>query len=183
MISSSARAEKAPTSRGRRRSPTGVSAEDARKFGLPCGGTIQLVVEPLNHRESHISDLLEAVENGKLVARTLDLETASVALARCPRNDALSFDGQTLTTVHGPRYRMLIIGAGQLSKYLAQIAIGLDYQGDGLRSARGIHGDVGRARHHAREDDARRHRDRDAPRRALRGGGADARPEARRSLH
>ncbi len=105
----------------------GVSAEDARKFGLPCGGTIQLVVEPLT-RESHISDLLEAVENGKLVARTLDLETASVALAPAQGNDALSFDGQTLTTVHGPRYRMLIIGAGQLSKYLAQIAIGLDYQ-------------------------------------------------------
>ena len=38
------------------------------------------------------------------------------------------FDGATLTTVHGPRYRMLVIGAGQLSKYLAQIAVGLDYQ-------------------------------------------------------
>jgi xanthine dehydrogenase accessory factor len=33
-----------------------------------------------------------------------------------------------LTTIHGPRYRMLVIGASQLSKYLAQIAIGLDYQ-------------------------------------------------------
>ena len=30
--------------------------------------------------------------------------------------------------MHGPRYRMLVIGAGQLSKYLAQIAVGLDYQ-------------------------------------------------------
>src|SRR5215203_6717370 len=25
----------------------GVSADEARRFGLPCGGTIQLVVEPL----------------------------------------------------------------------------------------------------------------------------------------
>ena len=31
-------------------------------------------------------------------------------------------------TIHGPRYRMLVIGASQLSKYLAQIAVGLDYQ-------------------------------------------------------
>ena len=105
----------------------GVSAEDARRFGLPCGGTIQLVVEPLT-LDSHIDALLDAVEHGKLVARTLDLESASVLLSPAESSDALLFDGQTLTTVHGPRYRMLIIGAGQLSKYLAQIAIGLDYQ-------------------------------------------------------
>ncbi len=30
--------------------------------------------------------------------------------------------------MHGPRYRMLVIGAGQLSRYLAQIAVGLDFQ-------------------------------------------------------
>jgi xanthine dehydrogenase accessory factor len=105
----------------------GVSAEDARKFGLPCGGTIQLVLEPLTP-ESRIGDLLDAIEHGKLVARRLDLDAATVSLAAADAADALAFDGQTLTTVHGPRYRMLVIGAGQLSKYLAQIATGLDYQ-------------------------------------------------------
>src|SRR5438477_3409088 len=68
------------------------------------------------------------VERGQLVARTLDLETAGVSLAPARAADGLSFDGQLLTTVHGPRFRMLVIGAGQLSKYLAQIAVGLDYQ-------------------------------------------------------
>src|SRR5215470_15030165 len=105
----------------------GVSAEDARKFGLPCGGTIQLVLEPLT-RESRIGELLEFVRNGKLVARRLDLATAKITLAPARAADGLAFDGQTLTTIHGPRYRMLVIGAGQLSKYLAQIAVGLDYQ-------------------------------------------------------
>jgi xanthine dehydrogenase accessory factor len=105
----------------------GVSAEDARRFGLPCGGTIQLVQEPLT-RESRIADLLAMVEQGRLVARTLELGTAKVTLAPARATDALSFDGSTLTTIHGPRYRMLVIGAGQLSKYLAQIAVGLDYQ-------------------------------------------------------
>jgi xanthine dehydrogenase accessory factor len=105
----------------------GVSAEDARKFGLPCGGTIQLVLEPLR-TGSRIAELLAMVEQGQLVARTLDLDTANVLLAPARAADGLSFDGAALTTVHGPRYRMLIIGAGQLSKYLAQIAVGLDYQ-------------------------------------------------------
>jgi len=105
----------------------GVSAEDARKFGLPCGGTIQLVLEPLRS-DSRIAELLAMVEQGRLVARTLDLDTATVSLAPARAADGLSFDGAALTTIHGPRYRMLVIGAGQLSKYLAQIAVGLDYQ-------------------------------------------------------
>ena len=54
--------------------------------------------------------------------------TAEVTLASAHATDGLLFDGDTLTTIHGPRYRMLVIGAGQLSKYLAQIAVGLDYQ-------------------------------------------------------
>jgi len=105
----------------------GVSAEDARKFGLPCGGTIQLVLEPLGDK-SRLGELLDLVQQGKLVARSLDLDTAQVKLGPARAADGLAFDGQTLTTIHGPRYRMLVIGAGQLSKYLAQIAVGLDYQ-------------------------------------------------------
>ena len=105
----------------------GVTAEDARKFGLPCGGTIQLVLEPLQPA-SRIGELLGLVEQGKLVSRELELETAKVTLSAARAADGVVFDGATLTTVHGPRYRMLVIGAGQLSKYLAQIAVGLDYQ-------------------------------------------------------
>ena len=105
----------------------GVTAEDARKFGLPCGGTIQLVLEPAD-ANSKIAELLGMIEQGRLVARKLDLESAKVTLAPAHATDGLLFDGRTLTTIHGPRYRMLVIGAGQLSKYLAQIAVGLDYQ-------------------------------------------------------
>ena len=105
----------------------GVSAEDARKFGLPCGGTIQLVLEPLS-AHSRIAELLAQVEQGRLVSRRLELATSEVIMAPARAADNLQFDGEVLTTVHGPRYRMLVIGAGQLSKYLAQIAVGLDYQ-------------------------------------------------------
>lgn len=104
----------------------GVSADEARRFGLPCGGTIQLVLEPLK-RESRIEDVLERVGQGRLVARKLDLATGDATLELASSADGLKFDGDTLVTIHGPRYRMLIIGASQLSKYLAQIAVGLDY--------------------------------------------------------
>jgi len=105
----------------------GVSADEARKFGLPCGGTIQLVLEPLA-RVSGMRALLREIESGHLVARRLDLRTGAATLHPARATDGLAFDGDTLTTIHGPRYRMLVIGASQLSKYLAQIAVGLDYQ-------------------------------------------------------
>src|SRR5438046_2655739 len=105
----------------------GVTAEDARRFGLPGGGTIQLVLEPLTTK-SRIAELLGEVRAGRLVARTLDLDSAEVRLEPARAADGLNFDGQLLTSVLGPRFRMLVIGAGQLSKYLAQIAVGLDYQ-------------------------------------------------------
>ncbi|MFO1304400.1 MAG: XdhC family protein [Burkholderiales bacterium] len=105
----------------------GVSADEARRFGLPCGGTIQLVVEPLN-KSSGMRALLREIEAGHLVARKLDILTGEATLHPAQAMDGLTFDGATLTTIHGPRYRMLVIGASQLSKYLAQIAVGLDYQ-------------------------------------------------------
>jgi len=105
----------------------GVSADEARRFGLPCGGTLQLVVEPLT-RESGMRALLREIEAGHLTARRLDVLTGEATLHPASAGDGLAFDGKTLTTIHGPRYRMLVIGASQLSKYLAQIAVGLDYQ-------------------------------------------------------
>ena len=105
----------------------GISAEEAHRFGLPCGGTIELVTEPLGPA-SGIAELLDAVENGRLVTRTLDMATGNATLGPAEATDGLAFDGQTLLTIHGPRYRMLVIGAGQLSKYLCQIAVGLGFQ-------------------------------------------------------
>ena len=58
----------------------GVSADEARRFGLPCGGTIQLVLEPLGS-SSGIRDLLAATEGGRLVARRLELGSGATSLA------------------------------------------------------------------------------------------------------
>jgi xanthine dehydrogenase accessory factor len=105
----------------------GVSAEEAKRFGLPCGGTLELVLEPLT-RDSGIDELLARVERHELVKRRLDMKTGAVSIGPANSNDQLEFDGEALTTVHGPRWRLLIIGAGQLSTFLAQMAQGLDYQ-------------------------------------------------------
>jgi xanthine dehydrogenase accessory factor len=105
----------------------GVTKEQAERFGLPCGGTLQLVLEPLT-RDSGISELVDRVSRHELVSRRLELESGRVTLTPAHAPDMLEFDGAVLTTVHGPRWRLVIIGAGQTSRYLAMMAQALDYQ-------------------------------------------------------
>ena len=104
----------------------GVTLEQATRFGLPCGGTLQIVLEPLG-AESKLKDLLVLIERHELAARFLDMSTGRVRIEPGKWSDLLEFDGKMLKTVHGPRWRLLVIGAGQLSRYLALMAQALDY--------------------------------------------------------
>ncbi|CAL61358.1 Conserved hypothetical protein, putative xanthine dehydrogenase [Herminiimonas arsenicoxydans] len=104
----------------------GISADEAHRFGLPCGGTIQLAIEPLSDK-SGIKQLLTHVMRHELVKRQLDLVSGEVRLVPGTTDAALDLTFGVLSTIHGPRWRLLIIGAGQLSQFLAQIATGLDY--------------------------------------------------------
>ena len=105
----------------------GASADEAQRFGLPCGGTVQVVLEPLSS-QSRLRELLAAIEAHRCVARRLDMTTGLVQLDDALEGDTLRFDGAVLATVHGPRLRLLIIGGGQLSRYLAAMAVMLDYR-------------------------------------------------------
>ena len=105
----------------------GQTAEEVRRFGLPCGGTVQIVLEPLS-AGSRLRELLVAIESHRRVQRRLDMTTGIAELEDTADGDRVRFDGHTLSTVHGPRLRLLVIGGGQLSRYLASMAVMLDYQ-------------------------------------------------------
>lgn len=105
----------------------GVDKEEAARFGLPCGGTLRLVHEPL-HEAGWIEEVLARTGEHRLVARTLDLASGQVTLTDALRGQGLVFDERTLTTVFGPRWRLLLIGAGQLSQAVAQMAGLLDFE-------------------------------------------------------
>ena len=105
----------------------GVTKDEAARFGLPCGGTLRLVQEPV-HDVTWIEQVLQCTSAHQLVARTLNLSTGWVTLADATRDQAMAFDGITLTTLFGPKWRLLLIGAGQLSQAVASMAILLDFE-------------------------------------------------------
>jgi xanthine dehydrogenase accessory factor len=105
----------------------GVSKEEAARFGLPCGGTLRLVQEPLLNPD-WIDDILERTRRHELVARTLDMATGQARLEVATRGEIFQFDGLRLRSLFGPRWRLLIIGAGQLSRVVARMALALDFE-------------------------------------------------------
>lgn len=105
----------------------GVTREEAMRFGLPCGGTLRLVVEPI-HAFDWVEAILQRISRQQLTQRTLEMQSMHITVQDATRNSAPCFDGITLTTLYGPRWRLLIIGAGQTSAYLAGMAQALDYQ-------------------------------------------------------
>lgn len=105
----------------------GVTPDEAQRFGLPCGGTLELVVEPAPDGVA-LEILAVRIAAGQLALRSLDLDSGRVTIGDGSRSDQLQWDGQRLTTVHGPAWRLLLIGAGQISRFLAPMAQALGYQ-------------------------------------------------------
>ena len=105
----------------------GVSKDEAARFGLPCGGNLRLVQEPLQDRV-WIDEVLARTARHELVARVLELDSGQVHVEAATRGDSFSFDGQRLRALFGPRWRLLIIGAGQLSRAVAPMALALDFE-------------------------------------------------------
>ncbi|WP_443691007.1 XdhC family protein [Pseudomonas sp.] len=104
----------------------GVTREEAARFGLPCGGTLRLAEEWVGDVQ-WVADVLQRCEDHQIVARELNLQSGAVSLHPASREEGVTFDGQTLRTIYGPRWRLMLIGAGQLSRYVAEIARLLDF--------------------------------------------------------
>lgn len=105
----------------------GVTREEAARFGLPCGGNLRLLQEPLRET-AWIDEVLARTARHELVARRLDLQTAAVTVEAASRGQAFEFSATQMRALYGPRWRLLIIGAGQLSRAVAPMALALDFE-------------------------------------------------------
>lgn len=104
----------------------GVSGDSARRIGLPCGGRLQLVLEVLD-TAAPLARVKAAMDKGERLTRRVCLATSETSLHPATDDADFRFDGDNLFKVFGPAWRMLIIGAGELSRRVAQLALTLDY--------------------------------------------------------
>lgn len=110
----------------------GVTAEESEKFGLPCGGSLLIVIEPLRPDEAtreHVHHICERLAARQRVRRLVDVAAGTLAYEDVDGYEPLLWDTdrQYLRHTYGPRCQLFIIGAGMVSKYLAEMAKNLDY--------------------------------------------------------
>jgi xanthine dehydrogenase accessory factor len=74
-----------------------------------------------------LQKLLDIMENRQQIVRRTCLTTGETSLHPVRNAQDFEFDGENLMKVYGPRWRLLIIGAGELSRRVAQLALSLEY--------------------------------------------------------
>ena len=106
----------------------GVNREDASRFGLPCGGRLELLIEN-NLDISILKELLDILhELQAVVARRINLHTGEVTLKAVDTEQGFEYTPHYVSKVIGPRWSLLLIGAGHLSRYVSQMALMLGYR-------------------------------------------------------
>jgi len=107
----------------------GVAVEDVLKLGLPCGGQLEVIVEPLNQGQTTIyQELAQAVAGRKLITRIVDLKSGQAHLQDSKQNAALTITDDSMQHTYGSSFQLLLIGAVQVAYYLSEMAQGLDYE-------------------------------------------------------
>lgn len=109
----------------------GVSAQENERLGLPCGGRLQVLVQRVDPAEAGgewLRGILQALQQRRGIRRVLNLNSGVTELSQAKRFQALQLSDTHLEQSFGPRMRMLLVGAGQLSQSLAELALAMDYE-------------------------------------------------------
>ena len=111
----------------------GITAEETEKLGLPCGGHLYIVVEPLAPRDRyrrHFQHLTDRLRARRTVRRRVGLKQRDFSARDVDHHEPLRWNPTTevLEHTYGPRWQLFIIGAGMVSQYLADLALKLDYE-------------------------------------------------------
>jgi xanthine dehydrogenase accessory factor len=107
----------------------GVSAEDNEKWGLPCGGRLELAIQQLDEKDLEwVTEAYNAMSTRQTLSRSVSLESGETQISPAEQFAPLEKNDDTLTHCFGPRHRLLLVGAGQLAAHLSTLALAMDYE-------------------------------------------------------
>ncbi len=107
----------------------GVSAEDNEKWGLPCGGRLELAIQRLDNKDLEwVRNAYQAMLARQTLSRTVTLSSGDTQVRSAAQFEPLEVRDDTMTHCFGPRHRLLLVGAGQLAASLSTLALAMDYE-------------------------------------------------------
>jgi len=107
----------------------GVSVDDVLRLGLPCGGSLEVFIEPIAPQQAALyTKLAELISERILVSRTVNKHTGDASIDAVEQFQPLISSSDELVHTYGPSFQLLLIGAVQVAWYLAEMAQALDYE-------------------------------------------------------
>ena len=108
----------------------GVTMEEQARLKLPCGGQLHVLLEYIDCSEQNcevFQRLAGDLENHSKVSRIVNLTSGLISAEAQSSDEAVVIDGTQMTHSLSPMYRLLILGAGDVAKFVAEMAIALEY--------------------------------------------------------
>jgi xanthine dehydrogenase accessory factor len=108
----------------------GVTAEEQARLKLPCGGQLHVLLEYIEataENSAVFERLREDLENHIKVSRVVNLQTGEITADGKASAAAVVMDGSSMIHSLSPMYRLLLLGAGDVAKFVAEMALALEY--------------------------------------------------------
>ncbi len=108
----------------------GISDQDRDQFRLPCGGRIRLLVEPLyaGRHLPHVETVLEALKVRNPVTRVVSITSGAAECDHAStRKAGITVDNGILRHGLRPEFRLLLVGAGEVARYVGEFARAADF--------------------------------------------------------
>ena len=108
----------------------GVSAEEQARLRLPCGGQLQVLLEFIQATPNNIgifTAIDTALNQHQRISRRVDLVTGHIDTAPESSDEPVTMTHEKMLHSLSPRYRLLLLGAGDVARYVAELALSLDY--------------------------------------------------------
>jgi len=109
----------------------GITAEQAARLRLPCGGQLHVLLEfiaPDAHTRAVFGELAQSLEEHQRVSRLVDLRNGLISVQHRADDEAVILKEDFLLHSLSPRYKLLLLGAGDVARYVAQMALALEYE-------------------------------------------------------
>ncbi|MEQ8409729.1 MAG: XdhC family protein [Gammaproteobacteria bacterium] len=108
----------------------GMTEEEQARLRLPCGGQLHVLLEFIDPTEANCSvftRLRSDLENHTSTSRIVNLDTGEITASDASSEEAVIIQEGVMTHSLSPMYRLLLLGAGDVAKYVAEMALALEY--------------------------------------------------------
>ena len=108
----------------------GISAEEQARLKLPCGGQLHVLLEYLDANDANrrvFSRLAADLDAHRKVSRVVNLGNGEVGARSGSDEAAVVIDEHAMIHSLSPMYRLLLLGAGDVARYVSEMALALGY--------------------------------------------------------